>query len=823
MLQKFQDWGDASEKYDEIRYNLAGRDLTDSNEAATRFDVIDRFLREVLGWQHGQIAVEEQTDEREGYVDYLLRVADSTIVVEAKKSGAAFPSPTRRSQLKMGGAVLGNGDIGKAIVQAGEYAVDKDADVAVVTNGSCWCLWSTRSTSDTRYATILFPLEVPTQAEDLFQLIAEPNVRAGSLRKLTQRLPIMEDRLITAFKEADRRIDRNRIADYIQPALDTALYAEAILTDADQLEKCFVTTEARTKFDATLGIHLADPKPRLVEPARRVKTGQAHGPLQQLVTNASGGYAPPVTLIMGAVGAGKSTYLKHFELVAGSELLGRRKAHWIYVDFEAMGPAGEPRRYVYDRLLAYIEADHPHAPIEYGNVIKPAYDRDIKALAKGPLAPIRDNADDFNRRVSEHILADYQKIEPYVDKVLGHLAAQNLCVIVLDNSDLYEDEELETTVFAEGLALSRRLRCNVIVSLRADTYVRHRHDSAFDAYEFRKLWIDPPPLKSVISSRLSYAKKILHRKSARLTFPNAMTLNVPDLSVFFDIVQRSILGGDAGDYIDAVADGNIRQGLTLVRNFLTSGHIEANKALKTYVVEKDTTYTFPFHEIYKGTMLGQWRHFREERSESVNVFDSRLGSRRLRLLRQFVLTALMSKAQQENSVEVPVSTCIEIFSSLGASAEHLLTMLSALRDRRLVRSVTAEGLDESASVVITRAGAYYTKFLARTFVYAEECMFDTAIEDPATWQQLADLTSVIEGERYAGPRMELRRERIGRFLDYLVALEDEALTASPALAPFATMRTLRAGVIEDVDGAVRRAHRADANRADAATVRAKKR
>ena len=780
MTQIFRDWGEASEKYDEIRADLQTRDLSDANEAQTRFDVIDRVVRELLGWQHGQVTVEEPTTSpRAGFVDYVLRVGDYAVVIEAKRLGASFPSPTRKTRLKLTGSLLSSGAIADAIEQAEAYAKDKDADVVVVTNGMCWCYFSVRDRSDERYASLLFPLEYPGQAEQLFEQFAEPSVETGSLRRITNTFPLAEDRLLRAFRFADTRVDRNNIADHIQPALDGAFFAEAILTSPEQLRRCFVTTEARTKFDSTLGIHLADRKPRLIEPAKRIRTGQERGPLQQLVEQAAPSYSPPVTLIIGPVGAGKSTYLKHFELVSGPAVLAERPAHWIYIDFESMGPAANPREFMYRALLSYIEAEHPAAPIDFKSVIQPAYDQEIRALARGPLAPLVKLRDDFQRKVSEHIQSDYKLLEPYVDKVVRFLASRDLCIIVLDNIDLYEDDALETRVFAEGLALSRRLLCNVIVSVRDETFVKHRNDAAFDAYELRKLWLDPPPLKSVISSRLSYSKKILEGRGARIDMANGMVLAVPDLSVFFDIVQRSILGADAGDFVEAMADGNIRRGLSLVRNFLTSGHIEADRALKTYILEGGSNYTFPSHEIFKGTMLGQWRHFREDRAEVINVYDARLGSQRLRLLRLLLLNELMSKAQIANAIEVPVSICVDLMSPAGASEAQVVEVLRFLAEHSLIRSTASELLTEDSSVVLTRCGAHYVKLLARRFVYVEECMFDTAIEDAGVWQTLYELTDAIEGEKYPGSRMELRYRRIDAFLHYLVDLESQVLSIAP--------------------------------------------
>src|SRR5687767_1073187 len=98
----YGDWGETSESFDKIEAFLASRDLAGANEAQTRYDIIDRIIREVLGWRHGQISVEEPNEgQRLGFVDYLLRGGDRTIVIEAKRYGAAFPSPTKRRKLKL--------------------------------------------------------------------------------------------------------------------------------------------------------------------------------------------------------------------------------------------------------------------------------------------------------------------------------------------------------------------------------------------------------------------------------------------------------------------------------------------------------------------------------------------------------------------------------------------------------------------------------------------------------------------------------------------------------------------------------------------------
>jgi hypothetical protein len=149
--------------------------------------------------------------------------------------------------------------------------------------------------------------------------------------------------------------------------------------------------------------------------------------------------------------------------VSGKRTLDQRKAHWIYIDFEQMGEQGNPRKFIYQSLLDYLQSDRPTSPTDYKHAVEPAYAQEIAALARGPLAPIQSQKDLVNQKDSEHIARDFNEVEPYVDKVLRHLARNHLCIIVLDNIDLYEKDALETSVFSEGLALSKRLFCHVIV------------------------------------------------------------------------------------------------------------------------------------------------------------------------------------------------------------------------------------------------------------------------------------------------------------------------------------------------------------------------
>jgi hypothetical protein len=100
MSNTYKDWGQVSETYELIKSEAFNKDLYNESEAQTRFDLIDRIIKEILQYKHGQISVEEYSSgTKQGYVDYILKCGDSIIVIEAKKIGATFPNPTKNRKL----------------------------------------------------------------------------------------------------------------------------------------------------------------------------------------------------------------------------------------------------------------------------------------------------------------------------------------------------------------------------------------------------------------------------------------------------------------------------------------------------------------------------------------------------------------------------------------------------------------------------------------------------------------------------------------------------------------------------------------------------
>ena len=563
------------------------------------------------------------------------------------------------------------------------------------------------------------------------------------------------------------------------PALDKATLSEEMFSNEDVLEKCYVSTDSRTKFDKRLNMHLAQYKPKFIKPASKITRKSKQDELIKDLGKASANVSSsPVTLVIGSVGSGKSTYLKHFELIKGKELLEKENAHWIYLDMEKMGKLGNPRDFIYSELKDYLIKEHPNNPIDYNNTIKPAYKEEFNNLARGPYALIAKNKDKFDEKKAELIDADFQATEPYVNKLFKYLSSIKLCVIVIDNVDLYEDDELETKVFSEAISISKQINSHILVSIRDTTFIKHKNDSIFNAYELKKLWINPPSFNEVLSRRLNYSKLILKGKSVDIELSNGAILKVDDLSVFFSIVQESLLNEENGQLLGYLSDRNPRKGINLVRNFLSSGHIQADRAINNYI-NGEANFVFPYHEVFKGSILGSWKYFKEKRADAINLFDSSIGNNTLQLLRLYVLKYLHIRSSYGNS-EVQLSDIIEVISKLGASEDVIINVLNYLKNNSLIHS-NDEDLNSNSLYNVTLSGGYYVAIMAKKIVYLETVMYDTNIFDIEYWEKLKILTIEVENSYDMVHRLELRQERMRIFMNYLEAIEKSVLTTTKLL------------------------------------------
>lgn len=768
-----QDWGQVSEMFDEVLETAKDKVLEDANEAETRFTVIDKLIKDIFQWDEKSINLEVHTntsDNRNGFIDYFLKTSNTRILIEAKRIGSSFPTVTKKRIQKIDGAYLSNNEIKDAITQVRSYAGSKNAKFCVVTNGSVWCIFKTISDNiNEDYAELYFPLSNNKDAVDLFNLLAFDNVYNGSLNSICKSEKVTNYKKLSNVIKIESRLGRNNISDLLMHEIDSALISENINNSKSILAKLYVANDTRKRFDSTLNSYLKEYKPNLDDKFHKLKRGRNKDKLTKLITNSPTQYSPPVTLLLGSVGTGKTTYLKHFELVTNSRLIEDESVNWIYLDFERIG-TNNPRSFLYSNLREYIDKiskfENP-----YLELIKPAYKEYFDGQKKGVNYEISKDEDKWREFVRGKINRDYENTIEYVEKILTYLAKIQTCVIVLDNVDLSEDEVQEKAVFSESIALSKKIKCQILVSLRETTYIKYRNTPTFNAHELKVLWINPPEFKSVLKKRLTYAEYLLKDKKIEVDSDNDITFQVNDASQFLRGVHNSLLQGENLKFIESMSYMSPRAGLELVRNFISSNHIRADYAIKKYM-EINSRYIFPFQEVFKGSLLGQYKYYKERDTHLLNLFDSKHHRIELKLLRLYLLRKFFINSKFENP-EISINELNEYFSSLSLPIGVVENTCEILLRFKLIN--TNNKHEEDTKYYITEKGLYYHEVLLFEIVYFDTIIFDSPINNLEVFNKIYEETIYLESNRSSLNKMKKRKTRMNKFLKECIIHEEDLL------------------------------------------------
>lgn len=271
--------------------------LSDANEAETRLKVIDKILKDVLGWKDDDISPEERCseDSKTVFADYIVRTATTSLIVEAKKAGASFALPINQKSGRLGGA-LKEGEVGQAIRQVRDYCRTKHIPFAVVTNGSAWIVFPAVRTDEVAFeqtqARIFRDLtDIRERIVEFWELLSRQRVAEGNLENelLSPEKNTSARRVLSLVREPGFRLGRNALYEYIEPAVNAALTDEALLNDTEALKLCYVKSSERLKYDSRLQMFVNDAKTYLGHKTTRVRSRKSKGYFETKITQGVAG------------------------------------------------------------------------------------------------------------------------------------------------------------------------------------------------------------------------------------------------------------------------------------------------------------------------------------------------------------------------------------------------------------------------------------------------------------------------------------------------------------------------------------------------------
>jgi len=768
----------------------------DLTEADTRCKIIDLLFKRVLGWQETAIRREDYADG--SYADYVFESGNNRFVLEAKRTGIWFDMPAMPGlRARRDGILSKSTALAQALKQVTAYCRERSIPVGAVSNGLQLAVTLASPDLPEGYDTLLFDgltaiennfvalwniFSPVTSAEEALTRYAEAR---GTLRPLPQYVR----RLLDEYTLPDEVLSRNPMDAVLRPIIATYFSDLVDPSKLDVLREVYVDTERQIQYERQLMMLLEDRTPQLGVPVQPVRTTKKQAPGFAEAMAAAGGEGT-VYLIVGGVGAGKTTFAyRFFHHLLTPELAER--LIWVVVDFTRVtGETGDLGPFVDDSVLQQLREVHPHVDVDSFEVLQRIYEPEISLLRRGVLKPYyQADKSEFDKQVARYLgewmndkQGHIQRIVRYLAKTLGRA----LCV-VFDNADQL-DEDFQHRALILAFQKSRTWRCTGLLAVREETFWRHRQKPPFDAYHQTVYHITAPRLSNVLAKRLEVAKRDHGSEKVTIARGRGGQVSNIELGEFLEIIVASFLGNDDQNMllIDALASNDVRAALDMFAVFLTSGHTNADEYIATFM--KSGSYFVPFYQVLRSIALGDRRHYDSDKSPVVNLFELQEDGfyshfTRIRLLRHLQERVSIQTPPVRGFVHVPA--LFQDFRHVTRDEESLRRVIDPLLGHGLVQAANGYRVqgDAADAVKITASGHYYLNTLISSFAYLELCAMDTPLKSR---QAIERLESVVTQRMSREQVLRGRLQRVEILLDYLQ--EEERAESSAwersGLSPF---------------------------------------
>ena len=736
-----------------------------------------------------------------GFIDYTLRAQNRPYVaVEAKREGLAFTLPTTlppHRHFKLNGALTTEPAIGQSIDQVRRYCDDQGIRYAIATNGYCWIVFrAIREDVPWREGLArIFPSHeyVEEHFTAFWNLLSYEAISSGALDEEfggPNRQPRELHRVSERLFNANLPLQRNRLHAQLHPLI-TRIFEN--IADQDQVEilrSCYVHSNSLRIVADDLDVIITDAIPQFLldEGAKPAKSGKSDaGEFGIALANAIPTRQGQLFLLLGGIGAGKTTFIRRYQRTVGAELLNA-KALWFHVDFlRAPTDLSEMEAFVWRTVIEQLRTRYESPYLETRRNIKKAFTTNIQAIAHTGLRGLRRGTDEYEDALSPFLAKWQDNLPDYVPKLLSVGRAERgvEVVIFVDNVDQLSPT-YQAQIFLLSQRITRSIGCITIVTLREESYYAANTQRTLTAYTNRKFHIASPRFRRLIGSRIEFALLSLADDEIRGSIaPEGIEFDTTAIATFLKIVEFSIFeqNRNIARFVESLCFGNMRMALGMFTTFLVSGATDVDKMLAIY--NREGAYFVAFHEFVRSIMLGDRKYYKESESPVMNLYDCGAEKNSSHFTSLRVLAFLLSRrgeSSREGQGYCEVAKVAALFEDIFGNGQDVVRTLNRLLYRQLIEANTraTDSIAGASHVRVTSAGWYYSKFLAGRFAYLDLVLQDTPIDERKVEKELRDSVFRVdnladrEGEKI--DRMTARFGRVARFLEYLQDEEDREHT-----------------------------------------------
>lgn len=735
------------------------------NEAATRFDLIDRLLLDVLAWPRDQVRPEEHS--RSGYADYVLGRPRRQLVVEAKRESRGFRLPPEAPRKAPLGTLFRlDPDLQTVVEQAKRYADDFGLPYAAVTNG--WQLVAFLAVrldgvAPLKGQALAFPSLAAMRDgfADLWDGLSRPGVEGRRLSAMLGReggtAPPPKPSVYIPGYPGQAPTD---------PLLmDLRMLGELFLIDLvehpavsdDFLRQCYLASGALSQHAAVGKQVLRARYSQALEQELEVEIASARtrkGVPEALLSDvATASLSTRPIILLGYVGVGKTMFVRHLVRVDAKDVLA--SAIVLYVNLGNEPALEELEPFIAEHFISSLATDYG-IHIFDRDFAREVYAGELAEFDRGPWGELAElDPTQYRLEQVRHLAGLTEDREAHLRRSLQFLGERRRrqIVTILDNVD-QRPAQIQDRVFLIAETLAKSWPGTVFVSLRPDTFNRSKRSGTLMAYQPRVFAVSPPRIDRLLDRRITFAKRQIARRDPAVAGIESLA-NIEALDVFLEVVRLSLRRSKAlAELVDNLSSQNAREALALLTTLLSSPHVRPQYAVER--ARKGSYYSIPFHQFLRAVMLGEKARYDPAASRVTNLFDISSDDGREHFLLPIIIALLRRSAEPGvRQGFVPASRVYAYCQDLGFLPEQVVWHLERGVAGGLIEPSPLDGPPELFRATAT--GGYLEQRLMSDVTYVDEVVIDTPIVDDPT-------RAVIGDAEVVSARMQ-RTDRFSRYLD----------------------------------------------------------
>lgn len=778
-------------EFDKIKVNINNFISEDNNESDTRSKIIDNYLINILGWTEKDIKREGHIDS--GYFDYKISCPAISFVIEAKRNFKEFILPSAHHKVKIKTILKENNDV---ISQIRNYCGDIGLQYGIITNGKQFIIAKFFNSDGNDWkenvCLIFHSLEdIENRFVEFYDNTSKFSLISNGGFKYDY-LPAENEAktILSTLIQRDKEIDRNNLSAQISPTIDRffgEIFSSEQEDDLEFIKECFVENKESKKNRDEIERLFADKAPLMANVVKAVNTNSI---LQQITVeicddeiNIKNPTPPKPIIIIGTKGAGKTTFINHLFRTKDDEFSENHLT--IYIDFREFYEtynSFEPNnisKEIYEKLKDKYSILELHSL----KILKRIYQKEIKQNNESLWLYAQNKQETYDKLLSDFLTEKLIYYSKHLEHLNNYLIKERRkrIIVIIDNADQYSIA-IQEKIFLYSHSLSRNSNCGIIFSLREGYYYKWRNKPPFDAYESNVYHITAPKYSEVLLRRINYTLEHLNqlqgttssvtRKGLKIEMSNQSVIE------FLSGLKDSLFSNKNSeliDYLSFTTYPNIREGLRVFKQFLTSGHTDVSSYILREVykeVDRTNKQIIPIHEFIKSLGLQNKLYYNSEFSIIINIFIPPKDTND-HFINYFILKKFFDNYESKGNANKYLSfpDVITFFKELGYRTNVIISSIEKMIEFELIESdefisdIELSNLETNIDLGISSKGFYYFKELITRFHYLDLILQDTPIFSQEHFEKIKAVfpLSDVNGIRNLSDRVET----VKAFINYL--------------------------------------------------------